>query len=71
MGVLFGIEKDRLISLEKGSYVKVLEMAKYPEAGKVVYIKEYGNVRVFRQLFKEAYRYYIMGVGKLNAITEH
>ena len=57
---LFGIEKDRLISLEKGSYVKVSEMAEYPEAGKVVYLKEYGNVRVFRQLFKEACRrYYI------------
>lgn len=52
----FGIEKEHLISLTKGSYIKVSEMAEYPENG---------NVRVFRQLFKEAYRYYIMGVANL------
>jgi hypothetical protein len=54
-----------LISLEKGSYIKVSEMTEYPENGKIVYLKEYGNVRVFRQLLKEAYRYYIMGVANL------
>lgn len=62
---LFGIEKDRLISLEKGSYIKVANIAEFPENGKIVYLKEYGKVRVFRQLFKEAYRYYIMGVANL------
>lgn len=63
---LFGIEKDRLISLEKGSYIKVSDMQEFPENGKIVYLKEYGNVRVFRQLFKEAYRYYIIGVANLD-----
>lgn len=62
---LFGIEKDRLISLEKGSYIKVVDMPEFPENGKIVYLKEYGKVRVFRQLFKEAYRYYIMSVANL------
>ena len=52
---LFGIEKDRLVSLEKGSYIKVQNMPEIPEYGKIVYLKEYGNVRVFRQLFKEVY----------------
>lgn len=28
--------------------------------------RQYGNVRVFRQLFKEVYRHYIMGVANLN-----
>lgn len=63
---LFGIEKDRLISLEKGSYIKVSDMQEFPENGRIVYLKEYGNVRVFRQLFKEAYRYYIIGVANLD-----
>lgn len=62
---LFGIEKDRQISLEKGSYLKVADIPEIPEGGRIVYLKEYGNVRVFRQLFKEAYRYYIMGVANL------
>lgn len=65
---LFGIEKDRLISLKKGSYIKVSDMQEFPENGKIVYLKEYGNVRVFRQLFKEAYRYYIIGVANLDNI---
>lgn len=63
---LFGVEKDRLVSLEKGSYIKVADIPEFPENGKIVYLKEYGNVRVFRQLFKEAYRYYIMGVANLD-----
>lgn len=46
----------------RGSYLKATEI---PEEGRVVYLKEYGNVRVFRQLFKEAYRYYIMSVANL------
>lgn len=62
---LFGIEKDRLISLEKGSYIKVADMPEFPESGKIVYLKEFGKVRIFRQIFKEAYRYYIMGVANL------
>ena len=62
---LFGVEKDRLISLEKGSYIKVSDMPEFPEDGKIVYLKEFGKVRVFRQIFKEAYRYYIMGVANL------
>jgi hypothetical protein len=68
LNFLFGVEKDRLISLEKGNYIKVSEMTEYPENGKIVYLKEYGNVRVFRQLFKEAYRYYIMGVANLESL---
>ena len=67
---LFGIEKDRLISLEKGSYIKVQDMPEFPEDGRIVYLKEYGNVRVFRQLFKEVYRYYIMGVANLENLEQ-
>lgn len=67
---LFGIEKDRLISLEKGTYIKVEDMPEFPDEGKNVYLKEYGNVRVFRQLFKEAYRYYIIGVANLSDIDQ-
>jgi len=62
---LFGVEKDRQISLEKGSYDRVDQIDNIPENGRIVYLKEFGNVRVFRQMFKEAYRYYIMGVAKL------
>lgn len=65
LNFLFGVEKDRQISIEKGSYIRVDRMNEVPEGGKIVYLKEFGNVRVFRQIFKEDYRYYIMGVAKL------
>ena len=67
---LFGIEKDRLMSLEKGTYIKVQDMPEFPDEGKNVYLKEYGSVRVFRQLFNEAYRYYIIGVANLTEIDQ-
>ena len=45
-------------------------MPEFPDEGKNVYLKEYGCVRVFRQLFKEAYRYYIIGVANLSDIDQ-
>lgn len=62
---LFGIEKDRQISIEKGSYLRVDRMSDFPDNGRIVYLKEFGNIKVFRQLFKDEYRYYIMGVANL------
>jgi Transposase DDE domain len=67
---LFGIEKDRQISLEKGSYIRVDKMKDFADNGRVVYLKEFGSVKVFRQLFKEEYRYYIMGVAKLENLDQ-
>lgn len=62
---MFGIEKDRQISREKGSYIRVDCLSDVSDNGRIVYLKEFGNVNVFRQLFKEEYRYYIMGVANL------
>ena len=45
-------------------------MPEFPDEGKNVYLKEYGSVCVFRQLFKEAYRYYIIGVANLTEIDQ-
>ena len=61
----------RCLVIDKRNHIKVSEMAEYPENGKVVYLKEYGNVRVFRQLFKEAYRYYIMCRSLTKTRLEH
>ena len=67
---LFGIEKNRLISLEKRAYIKVQDMPEFPDEGKNVYLKEYGIVRVIRQLFKEAYCYYRIGVANSTEIDQ-
>lgn len=55
LNFLFGIEKDRQMSVERGSYTRVAKLMDWSDNGTIVYLKEFGNVKVFRQLFKEEY----------------
>jgi Transposase DDE domain len=55
---LFGIADNRLVSIEQGSYVQVKTLT-IPEAGMMVYLKEFGLVKVFAQNFKNEVRHYI------------
>jgi Transposase DDE domain len=55
---LFGIADNRLVSVERGSYVQVKTLT-IPEAGMMVYLKEFGLVKVFGQHFKNEVRHYI------------
>src|SRR5579871_286742 len=66
MNFLFGIENNRLISTERGKYIQIQTLEDWPHEGKSVYLKEYGMVKVFRQMYKKVYRYYIMGVACLD-----
>jgi Transposase DDE domain len=68
LNFLFGIDNNRLISQEKGSYCQVQTLEDWPATGRTVYLKEYGNVKVFRQEYKKVYRYYIMGVAELDRL---
>lgn len=68
LNFLFGIDNNRLISLEKGTYQQVQSLIDLPSSGRIVYLKDYGNVKVFRQIYKEAYRYYIMGHADLESL---
>jgi hypothetical protein len=68
LNFLFGIDNNRLISIEKGSYQQVQSLTDFPASGRIVYLKDYGNVKVFRQVYKEAYRYYIMGHADLDSL---
>ena len=56
---LFGIAKNRLVSLNGGplGQVRYLEI---PESGLLLHLKGFGMVKVFRKVFKKEYRYYIM-----------
>lgn len=59
VGFLFGVADNRTVSLEKGKLVQVKSL-EIPEEGLVVYLKEFGWVKVFCQPFKNQRRYYIM-----------
>ena len=67
MGFLFGIGDNRKVSLERGKLVQVKHL-EIPESGLVVYLKEFGWVKVFCQSFKNEPRYYIMYHSRLRAI---
>jgi hypothetical protein len=59
VGFLFGIAENRQVSTERGTFVPVQTLA-IPEAGLVVYLKEFGWVKLFCQNFKNEVRHYIM-----------
>jgi len=67
VGFLFAIAANRQVSLERGLQVQVQTLS-LPESGLVVYLKEFGWVKVFCQNFKNEVRYYIMYLPQENEL---
>ena len=59
VGFLFGIANNRQVSIERGTFLQVQNLT-VPESGLLVYLKEFGWVKVFCQNFKNEVRHYIM-----------
>jgi hypothetical protein len=59
LGFMFAIECNRLVSVEKGDeqQVKTLDI---PRVGKLIWLKKFGYVKVFRTHLKEQVRHYII-----------
>ena len=65
-----GIAKNRQVSVTPGKYISVSNLT-IPDDGLLVYLKEFGQVKVFRKKFKnETERYYIVFVSNLEEIKE-
>jgi hypothetical protein len=57
---LTGIAKNRSCSVDGKNFTQIQNL-EIPETGLMVYLKKFGQVKVFRRSFKnETYRYYIM-----------
>ena len=70
LGFLMGIAKNRQVSLRRGEYTQVKNLD-IPSDGLVVYLKQFGQVKVFRKTFKkEVERYYIMYMPELDNLEE-
>lgn len=69
LGVLFGVANNRKVSLERGKEVQV-QTLEIPNQGVVVYLKEFGWVKVFCQDFKNEARYYIMFLPDFKALQQ-
>lgn len=60
LGFLTGVAKNRSCSVDGKNFTQVQNL-KIPEDGLIVYLKNFGQVKVFRRNFKnETSRYYIM-----------
>lgn len=60
LGFMMGIAKNRQIAITPGKYISVRNI-EIPSEGQVVYLKEFGPVKVFRKMFKnDIERYYII-----------
>ena len=58
IGLLFALESNRLVSIEKGTWAQVRQL-EVPEEGLVVWLKNFGYVKLFRTKLKDQLRHYI------------
>jgi hypothetical protein len=56
-GFCFGLESNRLVSVEKGSWIQV-QALDISENGTVVWLREFGQVKIFRTYLKDQVRHY-------------
>jgi len=59
LGSLFAVESNRLVSEEKGGWIQVQDLT-IPEDGLTVWLKDFGQVKVFRTRLKNQKRHYIV-----------
>ena len=59
LGFLFGIEKNRKISVEIGN-IQQVQAVEIPSEGLVCYLPTFGEIKVFSQKFQNEFRYYLV-----------
>ena len=69
LNLLFGVESNRLVSIEKGEWVQIQSLEDWTEDGKEVYLKDFGTVKVFKQTRKNVSRYYVVSVPKTSQLN--
>ena len=59
MGFMFAVESNRLVSTEKGTWVQV-QTLDIPDDGMRVWLRDFGNVKLFRTRLKDQRRHYVV-----------
>ena len=70
LNFMFGIENNRVISIERCRYIQIQKLEDWQNDEQTVYLKDYGMVKVFRQIYKKSYRYYIMSTANLSDLDK-
>ena len=69
LGIMFALKSNRLVSIEEGKYVQVRTL-EIPEDGLEIWLRGFGQVKVFRTLLKDEQRHYIVHLPEKNALTD-
>jgi len=59
MGLMFAVESNRLVSIEKGRWQQV-QALDIPESGKIAWLRGFGEVKLFRTQLKDQLRHYVV-----------
>ena len=59
MGFMCAVESNRLVSLEKGTWIPVRKL-EIPEEGMRVWLRRFGAVKLFRKRLKNQLRHYVV-----------
>jgi len=65
LGFLFALEANRLVSVEKGTWVQVQSLD-VPADGLTVWLRDFGRVKLFRTSLKNQVRHYIVHLPEEN-----
>jgi hypothetical protein len=69
MGFMFAVESNRTVSIEKGSWVQVQKLD-IPEEGLMVWLRNFGQVKLFQTQLKDQLRYYVICLPMTNTYTD-
>ena len=59
MGLMFAVEANRTVSVEKGVWVQVQKLD-VPDGGLMVWLRNFGQVKLFRTRLKDQLRHYVV-----------
>lgn len=66
MGFMFAVESNRRVSTEKGTWVQVQKLD-VPDDGMLVWLREFGNVKLFLTRLKDQLRHYVVFLPEADA----
>jgi hypothetical protein len=61
MGLMFAVEANRVVSVEKGAWVQVQRLD-VPDEGRMVWLRNVGLVQLFRTRLNDQLRHYVVGL---------
>jgi hypothetical protein len=66
---MFAVESNRYVSIEKGTWSQV-QLLDIPKEGMKVFLRNFGEVKLFRMLLKNQLRHYIVFLPKTDTFQQ-